>query len=231
VKKCPKCGETKPLDEYNKRRAAPDGHQSVCRACQRAAMAERRADPVSVARDQARQKKARRTAEHRARDAARKREGRAAGTAYAERQRDAIRKRMRSNRERLDAVKMTRVCVDCGWGPADLSEVRRLHFDHIDPATKHLTPPSMKAAFSLAWSWQRIEAELRKCAPRCAACHGERTSRQRRQGAGLTDVRWRDGEILKLRAEGLSQKAISEQVGCSPATVSNVLRRHLSAAP
>lgn len=33
VKKCSKCGEAKPLGEFNKDRRSPDGHQDRCRAC------------------------------------------------------------------------------------------------------------------------------------------------------------------------------------------------------
>src|SRR5690606_40566648 len=33
MKMCAKCGETKPLDEFNVRKRSADGRQSYCRAC------------------------------------------------------------------------------------------------------------------------------------------------------------------------------------------------------
>jgi len=35
-KRCPKCGQGKPLSEFNKNRSRPDGLQTYCRPCQRA---------------------------------------------------------------------------------------------------------------------------------------------------------------------------------------------------
>lgn len=34
MKRCPQCGQTKPLADFNKNRSRPDGHQNVCRGCQ-----------------------------------------------------------------------------------------------------------------------------------------------------------------------------------------------------
>ena len=36
MKTCTKCGETKPLDEYHRRKRAKDGRESRCKACKRA---------------------------------------------------------------------------------------------------------------------------------------------------------------------------------------------------
>jgi len=35
TKKCPRCGEIKPLSSFNKNKARKDGRQSICRICQR----------------------------------------------------------------------------------------------------------------------------------------------------------------------------------------------------
>lgn len=32
-KVCPKCGERKPLSEFHRRSASPDGHQNYCKPC------------------------------------------------------------------------------------------------------------------------------------------------------------------------------------------------------
>lgn len=34
MKRCPQCGQTKPLSEFNKSKSRKDGHQNVCRGCQ-----------------------------------------------------------------------------------------------------------------------------------------------------------------------------------------------------
>lgn len=34
-KRCPKCGEVKPLDQFNVDHAKPDGRQGYCRECNR----------------------------------------------------------------------------------------------------------------------------------------------------------------------------------------------------
>jgi hypothetical protein len=83
----------------------------------------------------------------------------------------------------IRAHKMTLSCVDCGWSPTTEQETRRLHFDHIDPATKWSAAtalPTQTAAFSTSWSWTRILEEIALCEPRCASCHAYRTNRQRR---------------------------------------------------
>lgn len=81
-------------------------------------------------------------------------------------------------RARMVSLKLTLSCVDCGWQPKTAEEVTRLEFDHIDPATKHTL--KKRDAFRLNWRWERIEAELAKCEPRCKECHMKRTVEQRK---------------------------------------------------
>jgi hypothetical protein len=79
-------------------------------------------------------------------------------------------------------LKMTLKCVDCGWAPTTDQECRRLHFDHVDPATKWTvgTSRTKTSALDSSWSWERILEEIKLCIPRCASCHAYRTNRQRR---------------------------------------------------
>lgn len=46
MKACTKCGETKPLDEYYRRKNARDGRRSWCKTCMRAHKAEYDARPM-----------------------------------------------------------------------------------------------------------------------------------------------------------------------------------------
>jgi hypothetical protein len=71
-------------------------------------------------------------------------------------------------RQRVAAYLATQPCVDCGE-----VDVRVLDFDHDDPATK---VRAISAMIFDAWSWDRIEAEIKKCVVRCANCHRRRTS-------------------------------------------------------
>lgn len=42
TKFCPTCGETKPITEFSRNRAAKDGHQSQCKACKNKLAKEKR---------------------------------------------------------------------------------------------------------------------------------------------------------------------------------------------
>lgn len=53
AKRCYKCGQIKPLDEFHKNRAQKDGHQSACKSCMckmvRDRNASKKANPTPVA--------------------------------------------------------------------------------------------------------------------------------------------------------------------------------------
>jgi hypothetical protein len=70
------------------------------------------------------------------------------------------------HRERLNAIKMERGCIDCGYA----AHPAALDFDHRDPATK-----SFGIGSSLVRTWVLIEAEVAKCDVRCANCHRVKT--------------------------------------------------------
>jgi hypothetical protein len=87
-----------------------------------------------------------------------------------------------ARQQKIWALKKTLKCVDCGWGPTTDQECRRLHFDHVDPATKWSvgTELTRSPAYGSGWSWDRVLAEIALCVPRCGSCHAYRTNRQRR---------------------------------------------------
>lgn len=112
----------------------------------------------------------------------------AALTESRRKERERVRAHRARNRGRLNALKMSLSCVDCGWSPSSERECWRLHFDHVDPATKwrpdylrgaELSDLKPRRAFRPEWPWERIEAEIALCQPRCNSCHAARTQRQR----------------------------------------------------
>src|SRR5947209_10694251 len=78
--------------------------------------------------------------------------------------------RRRALLDRLVAYLQAHPCVDCGEDDPVV-----LDFDHIDPATKKF---DIAAMIKDAWGWRTIEAEIAKCAVRCANCHRRRTALQ-----------------------------------------------------
>lgn len=74
----------------------------------------------------------------------------------------------------IDDYKLEKGCVDCGfnlWPEA-------LHFDHVDPATKHAAPgwyddrSKLRSRAKLAAFQAHVK---RYCEVRCANCHAHRT--------------------------------------------------------
>jgi hypothetical protein len=61
-------------------------------------------------------------------------------------------------------------CVDCGN-----SDIRVLHFDHIDPSTK---TAGVMYLVKTRYGASRVMDEIAKCEVRCANCHAIRTSEQ-----------------------------------------------------
>lgn len=158
TKTCTKCGQAKPLDEFHRYARSSDGRQPVCKAC-RSALHQPSKAKTAAYREAHRAELL--TAQH---------------------------ERYRRHRDRLNELKLTLHCVDCGWHPLNVDEVWWLHFDHIDPETKHSGHGS--AVFP-SWSWDRIERELALCEPRCRPCHARRTGRERhnlrrRRGAAVS---------------------------------------------
>lgn len=73
----------------------------------------------------------------------------------------------RQGAARLGRYLLEHPCVDCGE-----SDIRVLEFDHEDPAQK---VNEVTRLVNLALPWWRVEAEIDKCAVRCANCHRRRT--------------------------------------------------------
>lgn len=78
----------------------------------------------------------------------------------------------RDSRERLAlrtelARELGGRCVGCGWEPATAKQWSRLHFHHIDPASKAFTVAHRLANGSV----ESLRAETAKCELRCPKCH------------------------------------------------------------
>lgn len=69
----------------------------------------------------------------------------------------------------LDAYKLERGCIDCGYNKHAVA----LDFDHRDPELKISCIAEM-----LTCAWPVILAELEKCDIRCAVCHRVKTHRK-----------------------------------------------------
>lgn len=83
-------------------------------------------------------------------------------------------------------------CVDCA--EADL---RVLDFDHDDPAAK---VADVARLISMNIAWERIAAEIDKCAVRCANCHRRRTAVQLGYWRDAAETRRRTDAATAVRA-------------------------------
>lgn len=70
-------------------------------------------------------------------------------------------------------------CVDCGE-----TDIRVLHFDHIDPALKTTEVSNLIRI----GTWSRALKEIEKCEVRCGNCHRRKTLREiRARGGGFAE--------------------------------------------
>lgn len=86
---------------------------------------------------------------------------------HTEEHRKATRKRRAEKRQefkrRIDEIKQRFGCRVCSE-----SDVVCLEFHHIDPDGKDF---DIAEAMAYEWAWERVFAEIRKCACLCANCH------------------------------------------------------------
>lgn len=83
-----------------------------------------------------------------------------------------------------------RGCVDCGWRPETMEDLRRLECDHRDPATKVRVDSGTVRDLSRGTSLTHARRyglpglldELWKCDPVCRPCHIKRGRDRRRPG-------------------------------------------------
>ena len=78
------------------------------------------------------------------------------------------RKRALRLREELDAIKVERGCVDCGYN----ADARALEWDHIIPRGGNHVPTVSRL---MAHGRRRVMEEIEKCEVRCANCHRIKT--------------------------------------------------------
>lgn len=73
-----------------------------------------------------------------------------------------------TNRQRLDALKVERGCVDCGYN----AHPAALQFDHVRGVKVAAVARLVHSA------WPTILEEIAKCDVRCANCHAVATARR-----------------------------------------------------
>jgi hypothetical protein len=104
-------------------------------------------------------------------------------------------------------------CVDCGtW--------EDLEVDHADASTK---------VTHRVWSWarERREAELAKCAARCASCHKKKTATEQAKGEDAYQAKLTEADVLMIRASGLSLRALAAQLDVDHTLVWQVRKRKI----
>ena len=90
--------------------------------------------------------------------------------AWAEKQTNLIRSRVRAVSVRILQIKAEKGCVGCGERDPIV-----LDFDHRDPTVKEDAVSQMARRQR---PWRFIAAEIEKCDVRCANCHRRRTAKQ-----------------------------------------------------
>lgn len=152
TKKCSKCGETKPLTEYNKSKVHKDGYHGLCKRCRldyknkwRADYKEKYGEP----------------------------EGRRYQQANGEKYAKWNAKRVKENAEWVDGVKEASPCMDChNFFPAVCMD-----FDHI----KGVKLKGVCWLVQNGYSREKIQEEIDKCEIVCSNCHRIRTHKSGRE--------------------------------------------------
>jgi len=197
-KRCSKCGEVKPVDDFWKNATKKDGRQMYCKNCLRVRNQVWRGDHPERTRENANKRYAdnpepRRKQlyewrkENPKKVLAASRKWRKANpevmrghdrkryVVNPQRTRSAVVKLVNNNYTNLRAM-FGPACVECGWElPPQVFE-----YHHLDPATKN-------GALSMHWGWKRVKAYVeRGVVQLCPTCHRLRHHNERekqREGA------------------------------------------------
>ena len=200
TKKCSKCAEVKPLDDFWKNATKKDGRQMYCKSCLAVRNQLWRESNPERTRENANTRYAdnpgprreqlyawRKENPGKVRNAERKwrkenpeymREvDRARYKANPQRTRSAVAKMVNNNYAKLREM-FGPTCTDCGWElPTKIFE-----YHHLDPATKngHLT---------MHWKWSRVKAYVeRGVVQLCPTCHRMRHYNEREKRRNEKEV-------------------------------------------
>lgn len=89
----------------------------------------------------------------------------------------------RARQEKLVNYLEDKKCEFCGF-----SDIRALHFDHIDPSKKEF---GIARAINDGYHWDRTLKEIEKCRILCANCHRIRTAQHEDW------IKWRLGRVVR----------------------------------
>ena len=213
MRTCSKCGETKPLDEFDIRRdtGRPRG---VCKACRRKAQRISRPSQVPKTRyvvEAPELLRCRKCLELKPwTDFPRKRKEsrrlqtwcKACFSEYkaARHQKNHDREMARIRRNQLVQVATNRAqianflrthhCVDCGE-----SDPIVLDFDHVRGTKLH----DVSLMVANGYPWARIEEEIAKCEVRCSNCHRKVTAARRAQARIIAEPQYLYGDPGAIR--------------------------------
>lgn len=162
-KRCPRCDEVKPEEEWARSANRYDGLASLCKACAYAASkASADTNPPSPARREERNAYSRQwRRDNLERITDRRKERYQTDPVYRERVLEGTRSRARRNRAYLAQIKAATGCVLCAEDDPDC-----LDFHHVDPKEKKFS-----FAVAVLRSRELLVAEAAKCVILCANCH------------------------------------------------------------
>jgi len=86
---------------------------------------------------------------------------------YSETHKDIFKQKGIDDRKRIQEIKITRGCIDCGYNKHPVA----LDFDHINGERNPKRISNMPGYYL----WHKILAEMDKCEIRCANCHRIKT--------------------------------------------------------
>jgi hypothetical protein len=110
-------------------------------------------------------------------------------------------KRARAIRDEIDALKVSRGCVDCGWGASAVA----LDFDHIESGKRFTVAQAVLRSKKLR------DAELARCQVVCCNCHRLRTAKRR----GPTKTHdWRQRWLTRRRERLAEMKTAAGCADC-----------------
>ena len=134
MKTCTKCGETKPLDGFHKRKSSKDGKQPKCKACIKAYQQSNKKAMAERARKYYQENKEKRTEYGR--------------SYYKDKKSDILKYKKRHNKENREAIRVRKRVWWKGWYQEN--KEKRLHITRLYQLKKAKASPKWLTSIQLA---------------------------------------------------------------------------------